>query len=133
VNKKGLLIFSALALLTLLLAGCGALSTSFSGSDRNSSSRLTADGWTYTADSVNGRLTTRNLTLTAENLASLHVESRIGSGGASLILMQGDNERTIDISGNFSGYIDTSGFEPGDIRLRLQYDSARNVNVSITW
>jgi hypothetical protein len=42
-------------------------------------------------------------------------------------LIQGDTERTFDITGEFNENIDMRGFEPGRIRLRLVFENAENV------
>jgi len=140
-KSKWFLVLMAIFLIggVLFLTACvgGRIHTNFTGSNNNVSSNLTADGWSYSADSVNGNITARNLTFTSDNLASLHVESSsLSSGDATLILIQGSNEREVDISDGFSGYIDTSGFEPGErdsIRIRLRFNNARGVNINISW
>jgi len=137
-SKKKLFALCGVVVYLFVLAGCTGdrLHTNFSGSNNNQQSNLTASGWNYSASSVNGNVTARNITFTSDNLSSFHVESSLGSGNATLILIQGDNEREIDISNGFSDYIDTSGFEAGErdsIRIRIRFENASNVNINMKW
>ena len=118
-------------LTTILLAGCD--SSAQVGIFMNRSDRLQNEIWTFTAGSANGHIT-RNINMTNENLAAFHVDSRgINSGETSLIITQGDTTKTIDLTNGFNEHIDMQEFSPGRIRLRLQFDSARNVNMVISW
>jgi len=118
----------ALALIVLftivtMTVGCGSVTSSI----------FSANGWTFTANSSNGESSTHMRSFTAEELESLYVESSVGSGSVALILTQGGNEREFDISGEFSGHIDTSEFIAGQISLQMRFDNARDVDISITW
>jgi len=131
--KKRMLMLCGVMLLAFVLVACGRLSVSFSGSHRNAVSNLTIDGWTYTANTINGRATTNNLELTADNLSQLHVDANFGGGTILLELIQGDFGRGLHLADDFSGYVDTSGFEPGEIRLRLVFTNVQNMDISIRW
>lgn len=50
-----------------------------------------------------------------------------------MLITQGDTERNVDITGEFNETIDMGGFEPGSIRLRLNFEKAESVNVVINW
>ena len=132
-NRKSWLALGIL-IVVIGLAGCayGARAMSNSWSISGSSVNLQDDSWSISARTVNGHAT-RRLDLSAGELAALHIDSTSGGGSVYVILTQGDNERSTDISGEFYGYIDTSGFEPGRIRLRLQFGRAKGVDVLVSW
>jgi hypothetical protein len=132
-NRKKWLVLCILVV-AIGLAGCayGARAMSSSWSISGSSVDMRDDSWSISARTVNGHAT-RRLDLSAGELAVLHIESSSGGGSVYAILIQGDNERSTDISGEFYGYIDTSGFEPGRIRLRLQFGRAEDVDLLADW
>jgi hypothetical protein len=72
-------------------------------------------------------------TFSADDLASMRVDSTNSAGRISLVITQGDVERTIDISGEYSGDIDMSAFKPGRLRLLLNYENAEEVDVVVSW
>ena len=87
--------------------------------------------WTYTARTANG-WTRRSPNLSADELAAFYVVSNSGNG-VRLRLEQGDLLEVIDLSGNFRGPIDLGHFEPGRVRIRLEFDRANDVYVRISW
>ncbi|MCL2361322.1 MAG: hypothetical protein FWC73_05875 [Defluviitaleaceae bacterium] len=91
------------------------------------------DSWFISINRVNGN-SMRDITFTSESLTELHVENTNSSGSVVLIITQDETERRIDISDNFNEILDISDdFEPGSIRLRLEFESAENVRVSLSW
>ena len=91
------------------------------------------DSWLISVNRVNGN-SRRDITFTSESLTALHVENTNSNGSVNLIITQGETERMIDISGNFNEILDISDdFEPGSIRLRLEFENAENVRVSLSW
>jgi len=91
------------------------------------------DSWLISVNRVNGN-SRRDITVTSESLTALHVENTNSNGSVNLIITQGETERMIDISGNFNEILDISDdFEPGSIRLRLEFENAENVRVSLSW
>jgi len=102
-----------------------------SGSFTSRSESFRNSQWTFSARSANG-WTRRSPNLSAEELLAFHVSSSSGDG-VTLLLEQGEHSEAIDISGNFHGYVDLRRFEPGRIRVTLQFDQARDVHVTMRW
>ena len=131
--KKIILFFSILTILVAALSGCGANTTvaswTTSGTVVNNSED---ESWELSAGRVNGHIR-RDATFTQDNLDFFFVRSSNTEGEVRLTLIQGDNEFEIDLTGGIDGFIATGGLEPGDIRLRLDFDGATDVNVMITW
>jgi hypothetical protein len=89
------------------------------------------DVWSFTARSANG-WERRSPNLSAEQLANFHVFTDSGEG-VTLLLVQGDVSERINISGFFAQNIDMSAFQPGSIRITLELDRARDIDVRISW
>ncbi|MCL2343518.1 MAG: hypothetical protein FWC62_06445 [Firmicutes bacterium] len=124
-------IFAALcvfAMLTVLLAGCHVVY----GDSINCVSLLKGTTWTVTASFVDGH-ESRTVDMSADNLAALKVDSTNSAGTISLKLTQGSTTRTVDISNQFSGNIDTSGFTAGKVDMRVDYKSAKDIKITINW
>ncbi|MCL2343519.1 MAG: hypothetical protein FWC62_06450 [Firmicutes bacterium] len=124
-------IFAALCVfvvLTVLFAGCSV----FVGAEFNRISVVKGTTWTITASSLNGH-ESRTINMSADNLAALKVDSTNSAGTMSLTITQGSTTRTVDISNQFSGNIDTSGFTAGKVSFRLDYGSAKDVKITINW
>ena len=105
--------------------------TMSSGTFTMQRSTLRDSEWTYTARTANG-WTRRSPSLTAEELAAFHVISNSGEG-VRLRLEQDDRLEVIDLSRRFDGPVDLRGFEPGRVRIRLEFDRANDVYVRISW
>jgi len=90
------------------------------------------DTWSTTASKFNGHCRV-DKTFDSDNLAAFYVNSTNSSGKVFLIIIQGDVEKTIEITGEFNDKIDMSEFEPGRIRLRLEFEHAEDLNVSVSW
>ena len=127
--KRNAAFLGILIMFAVILAGCGNYK---SMSATMMSQRSRADGWMFSARTANGH-STRTLSFSSANLASLHVENTNSGGGVFLIMTQNNIERTVDITGAFNGNIDMSDFEPGRIRLRLSFEKAQGVNVVMSW
>ena len=88
--------------------------------------------WRATPYRANG--TSRiDYTFTSANLEAMTVKSTNSDGNIFLTLTQGEREKTFDITGEFIQNIDISDFEPGRIRLRLNFQNARNIDTLISW
>ena len=131
---KRLLILGIIVLLIFGLVGCGYGGTSMSSSwsTRGLTSNLQRESWAIAADSVNGHAT-RRLDLSVEELAALHINNSNSDGSITVTLTQDDTVEVFDISGEFYGNLDTSGFDAGRIRLRLDFGSAEGVNLHVNW
>ena len=131
---KRLLVLGLIVLLVFGLVGCGYGGTSMSSnwSTRGLTSDSQRESWAIAANSVNGHAT-RRLDLGAEELDALHVNSSNSDGSITVTLTQDDIVEVFDISGEFYGNLDTSGFAAGRIRLRLDFGSAEGVNLFVNW
>jgi len=87
--------------------------------------------WALTARSANGR-ERRSPDLTAQQLENFHVFSDSGRG-VTLRLEQDGRVKSIDISGYFDRVLDLSAFEPGRVRVILEFDRANDVYVRVNW
>ncbi|MDR0324806.1 MAG: hypothetical protein LBI19_01755 [Oscillospiraceae bacterium] len=127
--KKRIAIVLLVGVIAIALFGCdGATSNVLSGSG----SRVFSPGsWTMKG-SWNGHVS-RDYNLTADNAETISVESTNSGGTLTLQLTQGDYERNVDISDEFNGNIDLSDFEEGKIKIRLNLDGAKNIDLKITW
>ena len=91
-----------------------------------------ADSWIISANTVNGN-GRRNINFTYDNLNNLHVENKNGDGTVLIKLTQGNNEKTIDVTGEFNEYIDMRDFEPGRINMRIVFEKVRDLRIEIKW
>jgi len=138
-NKKvivivvlAVLVFAA-ALTTFILVILNREGTlSFSGSNSGMSSTQQDNGFTINAQRVNGR-NRMHVNFSTTNLNSLQVNNTNTAGRMYLELTQGDVVRRTDITGSFNGTIDTSAFEPGRVTVRVIYERAEGVNISVRW
>jgi hypothetical protein len=94
--------------------------------------RETASSWVITANTVHGT-GTRTVSLSAENLANFTVNNSSGGGAVRLVLSQGGNELSLDLSGRYNQMIDMEGFLPGRVRMRVSFDGARDVRFELRW
>jgi len=89
----------------------------------------------YSARTANG-FHSFNRNLTEDNIGNLLINSNIHQGEMRLILIQGDIIHAIDLSEpTFHSTIDLgmSVFNPGVLRLRLEFTNAVGVRVEIIW
>ena len=93
---------------------------------------VTNDTWRVRSSRANGYSRVYYI-FDETDLATMHVNSRNATGSIHLTFTQGDLERTVDISNEYYGYIDLSGFEPGEVRLRLEFEDAVQINITISW
>ena len=105
---------------------------SFTGSNSTMSSIRLDNGFTANAQRINGRHR-MHANFTTANLNNLHVSNTNTTGQMYLELTQGDIVRRTDITGSFNGNIDTSAFEPGRVTVRVIYERAEEVNISVSW
>jgi len=127
-KKRFTALVGILAILVVATTGC--VSSSLSGTMMIKS--IMPGKWTISANSVNGHISQKTV-FSADELAALHVKNSSSAGTVSLVLTQDDINKTFDVSGTFDGYIDTSAFTPGKITIRLNLESAKDVNVSVKW
>ena len=99
---------------------------------RNGISNVSNNTWRAIPYRANGN-SRIDYTFTDTNLEAMTVKSTNSEGRISLTFIQGDMERTFDITGEFHENIDMSDFQPGRIRLRLDFENARNIDTLISW
>lgn len=99
---------------------------------RNGISNISNNTWSASLNRANGSSRV-DYTFTAANLNAMTVRNENAEGSVSLTFTQGNTVKTFDITGDFNGNIDMSGFAAGRIRLRLVFENARNVNTLISW
>jgi hypothetical protein len=130
--RKFIAIFG-IVLIFAMLAGCGANSTVASWSTSGTLVNNSRDeSWELSVGRANGHIR-RDATLSQDALYNLFVRSTNSDGQVILTLTQGDTEIPIDLTGHFDGFIVTTYFEPGSIRMRLDFESAADVDVLISW
>ena len=104
--------------------------------DSGMNEERTLTNWEITADSLrgNGR---RDISVTAAQLAAMHVQSSWTSGAVSLTLTVGEITQSVDLP---NGFDDTLGnimdfglLTDGQMRLELYFDRTENVAVSVDW
>jgi len=131
-KKRVIITLLVLATLVAMLGLAGCNVTVFSGTSVNSKEITKATSWHITASSLNGH-GTRTVNMSPDGLSALNVTSMNAAGNITLTLSQGDTTSTVDISGNYSGSIDTSKFAAGKLNLRLDYANAKDVDVYLSW
>lgn len=136
--KKVVLIL--IVLTVVFIAGCdNSLDNSYVRSawrGTDLSYRVTDSGWSVAATALHG-YSVRNLDFDAGSFGALRVTSVNDGGGVYLVITQ-DVDGTvlleeIDLTGGFAGSVDTSGFAPGRVEMRLRFERATDVRVSIEW
>ncbi|MCL2677437.1 MAG: hypothetical protein FWE85_00100 [Clostridiales bacterium] len=130
--KKRFVALGMLLVFAVALASCVGMGMSFSGSSSGMKKNLKAYVWEISATSLNGTAT-RTVNLNAEELANFLVNNTNSEGKVSLTIIQGDVDRTVGLSEEFDEKIDMSDFEPGRVKLRLKFENAKDVDISITW
>jgi len=90
------------------------------------------NGWAITTEQIDGNRN-RTINFTARELTLFYMQSFNEYGEIVLTITQGATEKVLDITGEFAGYLDMSGFRPGEIRLDLDFDSAQCVNIALMW
>ena len=147
-----LLIFSLSSCFDPLTLGEHNMSGGFSRMD----DRLESWGWTFSAATANGH-SARYIALSIDELKTLHVEAmHEGDGTIFLTITQAERIesdareardeviKTIELTGGFSGYIDTSELVQGEEDLphaiiegrthfRLQFEHVEHVDIVISW
>ena len=103
-----------------------------SGSFTNTPNNVSDSSWRTSTSRANGSSRV-DYTFSATDLEAMHVSSTNSGGRILLVLIQGDTERIFDITSEFNSNIDMNDFEPGRIRLRLEFTNAENVEIVVNW
>ncbi|MCL2015446.1 MAG: hypothetical protein FWG68_04285 [Defluviitaleaceae bacterium] len=107
--------------------------------DSGMNEERTLTNWEITANSLrgNGR---RDISVTATQLAAMHVQSSLTSGAITMSLTQGEFVQILDLHDGLDDKVGNillpdmfSLFLPGELRLELYFDRTENVAVSVDW
>jgi hypothetical protein len=94
------------------------------------------DSWTFSARNAQGYSIIFH-DLSQEDLDNFSVTSHFTDGEMSLILSQGDNVQTIDLSKETiqmsAEDLNMNTFNPGRISMQLKFNDAKNIDVHIGW
>ena len=82
---------------------------------------------------TSGETLERTIALTDEELANFTIEASCDEGEMYLLLLQGSNARVIDITDFPEAKLSLDEFTPGNIKLSLYNESARNAKIKIDW
>ena len=131
--KKLFALLSILTIFVIVLSGCGGNATVASWTTSGTLVNESEDNsWVLSVDRVNGHIR-RDVNFTADNLSIFHTRSFISNGEMTLTMTQGSTEIVIDLTDGLDGFVNTSLFEPGNIRLRLDFHDATDVSLALRW
>lgn len=131
--KRLIVFLGVLLVFSITLIGCGETTTTASWTTSGTLINDSQDeSWTLSVAHANGHIR-RNATLDQGQLDMLHVRGSVGDGEATLTIIQGDTDIEIDLTLGIEGFIITYGLEPGRIQIRLDFNSAVDVDVLIRW
>ena len=130
--KRLIVFLSILVVLFITLTGCGGGTVASWTTSGTLVNNFDDDGWELSVGRANGHIR-RDVTLSQEQLDMLHVRSRHSGGEITLTLTQGDTEITSLLGEQELEFIVTTGLEPGTVRIQLDFDSATDVDVEISW
>ncbi len=82
---------------------------------------------------TSGETLERTVAFTDEELKNLTVEAGCEEGEMYLLLLQGRNAKVIDITNFSEAELSLDDFTPGNIKLSLYNESARNAKIKIDW
>ena len=139
-NKKRFFALGILIVLVIALNACtfdftrspsGDIATSWTTSGLTHNHE--ANRWHISANRVNG-YTRRDINFTAESLSALQIATSNNGGNISLAITQGETNKLVELAGEVNETLDISNdFEPGNIRLRLEFEDAENVVITLNW
>lgn len=140
-NSKGLMIGFIIYFIVIIIIFMGFVLIVFRDGDLKAHSGISigsienniGDKWNVSYISSTKEFT-RKIKIEDNNPSRLYIESECGKGKLSLRLVQGDIERTIDLSPKNDGYqFDLSIFKDGEVKLYLIGDNAKNVKFKSYW
>jgi len=131
-------LFMLLSLLTalLVLTSCDGANSAVWRTSVNVNESSSAGQFSISVGSASRGTRNRTFNLTAEELASVHVESTSESGEIILVISQNGEldgtETRLDIS-NFAGNVPVEGLTAGRIRFSLQFETVRGSDTVVSW
>ena len=87
--------------------------------------------WNLTVTRGNGTIRI-SPNLSENDLAQIYVTGNTGVGEVFLQLEQNGRVKEVNVT-EFSGSVDTTGFEPGRIRMIALLENAEDVQLTVTW
>ena len=131
--KRFIVFLGVLLLFSIALTGCGSNTTVASWTTSGTLINDSQDeSWTLSVGRANGHIR-RNVTFNQGQLDMLNVRGSASDGELTLTLIQGDTRVELDLAQGFDGFVITYGLEPGTIQMRLDFNSATDVDVAIRW
>ena len=96
--------------------------------------RISSDdgSWRVSLERGNGH-SRIDYTLSRGELSNLRINSTNSGGTVTFTLIQGSTDRIIELTGGFDGSVDTSGFEPGRVRFRLDFGQVEDLEFVVRW
>ena len=131
--KRIIAFFSILTFFAAVLSGCGANTTIASWTTSGTVTNQSEDErWFLAVGRANGHIR-RDANFTQDNLDFFFIRSSNTEGEVRLTLIQDDTEIEFVLYPGLNDFINVGGLQPGNIRLRLDFDNATDVEVMITW
>lgn len=90
------------------------------------------DTWLTSASKINGYCRV-DKKFDSTNLANFRVNSSNNDGKIFLVLKQEGIEKRIEITGKFNSKIDMRDFKAGRIKLRLEFEQAKDLKIAVNW
>lgn len=82
---------------------------------------------------TSGETLERTVAFTDEELKNLTIEASCDEGEMYLLLLQGKNAKVIDITNFPEAKLSLDDFTPGNVKLSLYNESAKNAKIKIDW
>lgn len=82
---------------------------------------------------TSGETLERTVAFTDEELKNLTIEASCDEGEMYLLLLQGKNAKVIDITNSPEAKLSLDDFTPGNVKLSLYNESAKNAKIKIDW
>jgi len=134
--KRRVIAVVVLVAALLALSSCDGANSSSWRMSVNQTERSFDGGFEITVGSARSGRRNRTFELTADELASIHVNSSSTAGEIHLVISQNGEEDGTEVVkdiSNFVGYIDIDSLDPGRIRFSLRFEDVRNSETTIRW
>jgi hypothetical protein len=129
---KRLLCAAVLLFTAFFVAGCTGEEITVSWTATELSHEHTRGSWAVTADTIDG-YAYRDVTFGTGNLVSFYAESGNRRGRVTLTLAQDGVEKVLTLDREYAGRVDMDGFKPGRVHMRLDFENATDLALSLNW
>ena len=106
--------------------------TTSSGTFTNQRISIDDSSWRVSLGRGNGH-SRIDYTLSMGELSNLRISSAYSGGTVTFTLTQGSTDKVIELTGSFDGSVETSGFEPGRVRFRLDFGQVEDLEFVLRW